>query len=89
MEFLDISSLGSAYRYVVKIEQNLKKNNKWDFSSSNPLQKKHGKGGPKSQKKEQSKDGQPQENRKSKKDIGKWCKFHKIPWHNTNECFSK
>jgi hypothetical protein len=20
------------------------------------------------------------------KDIGKWCEFHKIPWHNTYEC---
>jgi hypothetical protein len=26
---------------------------------------------------------------KSKKDVGKWCKFHKIPWHNTNECLSR
>jgi hypothetical protein len=24
-----------------------------------------------------------------KKEIGKWCDFHKIPWHNTDECFSK
>jgi hypothetical protein len=24
-----------------------------------------------------------------KKDTGKWCKFHKIPWHNTDKCFSK
>jgi hypothetical protein len=23
------------------------------------------------------------------KDTGKWCDFHKIPWHNTNECLSK
>jgi hypothetical protein len=26
---------------------------------------------------------------KSKKDTGKMCKFHKIPWHNTDECHSK
>jgi hypothetical protein len=24
-----------------------------------------------------------------KKDIEKWCDFHKIPWKNTNECRSK
>jgi hypothetical protein len=24
-----------------------------------------------------------------KNDIGKWCDFHKISWHNTNECRSK
>jgi hypothetical protein len=24
-----------------------------------------------------------------KNNIGKWCDFHKIPWHNTNECRSK
>ena len=23
------------------------------------------------------------------KDMEKWCDFHKIPWHNTNECHSK
>ena len=24
-----------------------------------------------------------------KKDIGKWCEYHKSPWHNTEECYSK
>jgi hypothetical protein len=28
-------------------------------------------------------------NRKKKKDTGKWCDFHKIPWHNTDEYHSK
>jgi hypothetical protein len=27
-------------------------------------------------------------NRKSKKDTRKWCEFHNIPWHNTDECHS-
>jgi hypothetical protein len=34
----------------------------------------------------------PQENKghgKKKKDTGRWCDFHKIPWHNTNECLLK
>jgi hypothetical protein len=24
-----------------------------------------------------------------KKDMGKWCEYHKIPWQNTDECRSK
>jgi len=28
-------------------------------------------------------------NEKTKKGIGKWCDFHKIPWHNTHECHLK
>jgi hypothetical protein len=24
-----------------------------------------------------------------KKDTGKWCDFHKIPWHNNDKCLSK
>jgi hypothetical protein len=45
MEFLDISSLGVAYRYVVKIEQKLKQKMR-QFGSGNPSQQKQGKGSP-------------------------------------------
>jgi hypothetical protein len=24
-----------------------------------------------------------------KKEMRKWCEYHKIPWHNTEECHSK
>jgi hypothetical protein len=56
MEFLDISSLGTAYRYVVKIEKKLKQKAR-QFGPGNPSQQKSGKGDPNPQNKEQSKDG--------------------------------
>jgi hypothetical protein len=46
MDFLDISSLGATYIYVVKIEQKFKQQNKWEFGSANPQQPKYGKGDP-------------------------------------------
>jgi hypothetical protein len=46
MEFMDISSLGAAYRYVVKIEQKFKHQNKKEFGSANSQQPKYGKGSP-------------------------------------------
>ena len=45
MEFLNISSLGVAYRYVVKIKQNLKQKMR-QFGPGNPSQQKLGNGGP-------------------------------------------
>jgi hypothetical protein len=56
MEFLDISSLGVAYRYVIKIEQKLKQKMQ-QFGPGNPSQQNPGKGGPNPQKKGQSKYG--------------------------------
>jgi hypothetical protein len=55
MKFLDISSLGVAYRYVVKIEKNLKQKTR-EFGPGNPSQQKPRKGGPNPQNKGQSKD---------------------------------
>jgi hypothetical protein len=66
MEFLDISSLGAAYRYAVKIEQKLKQKT-WQFGPGNPSQQKPGKGGPNPQNKGQNKDGQYQDNSPSRK----------------------
>jgi hypothetical protein len=49
MDFLDISSLGLAYRYVVKIDQNFKHQKKWEFESTNPQQPTYDKEGPNKQ----------------------------------------
>jgi hypothetical protein len=57
MDFLDIASLGAAYRYVFKFEQK-----RQDFGSANSSQSKWGKGGPNLENKGQSKDGGSQEN---------------------------
>jgi hypothetical protein len=45
MDFLDISSLGATYRYVIKIEHKFKQWNKREFGSANIPQHKYGKGG--------------------------------------------
>jgi hypothetical protein len=45
MKFLDISSLGAAYRYVVKIEQKIKQKMR-QFGPGNPTQQNPRKGGP-------------------------------------------
>ena len=49
MDFLDMSSLSVAYRYVVKIEKKFKHQNKWEFRFSNPQQPKYDKDDPNKQ----------------------------------------
>ena len=95
MEFLDISSLGTAYQYATKIEQKFKQK-KRDFGSAN---QKQGKGAPKPQNQGHNQGMATQENlpktqekintAKMKKEAGKWCEFHKRPTHNTSECRAK
>jgi hypothetical protein len=75
---------------VVKIEQKFKHQNKWEFESPNPQQPKYDKDvSNKQPPKNQSKTRENKCHRKTKKDTGKWCDFHKIPWHNIDECRSK
>ena len=57
MEFLDISSLGSIYRYAVKIEDKFWQKNKQDSRPANPPQK-QSKGNPRPQNRGQGKDNQ-------------------------------
>jgi hypothetical protein len=90
MDFLNISSLGVTYRYVVKIEQKFRHQNKWEFGSANLQQPKHSKYGPNQQPLENHyKTYEKKGKVKTKNDTGKWRDFHKIPRHNTNECHSK
>jgi hypothetical protein len=96
MEFLDIVSLGTAYRYVAKIEQKFKQKRR-EFRSANSSQPKQRSPNPHNT--GQIKDGHSHDNQsklqhkkgneKSKKETEKWCEYHKIPWSNTEECFSK
>jgi hypothetical protein len=80
MEFMDISSLGVAYRYAVKIEQKFKHQNKREFGSANLQQPKYDKDDPNKQSPEnQSKTQEKKGHGKTKKNIGKWCDFHKSP----------
>jgi hypothetical protein len=90
MDFLDISSLSFSYRYVVKIEQKFKNQNKWEFGSTNPQQLKYDKDNPNKQSPEnQSKTQEKKGHKKTKKDTGKRCEFNKSPWHNIDEFRSK
>jgi hypothetical protein len=61
MEFLDVSSLGAAYRYAIKIEQKLKQKTR-KFGPGNPSQQNPGRGSPNPHNKEHKKYGQYQDN---------------------------
>jgi hypothetical protein len=80
MDFLDISSLGAAYRYAVKIEQKFKHQNKREFGSANPQQPKYDKDNPNKQSPEnQSKTQEKKGHGKTKKDTRKMVRVPQNP----------
>jgi hypothetical protein len=90
MDFLNISSLGVVYRYAIKIEHKFRHQNKWEFGSANMKQPKHGKDCPNQQPLNNQFETKDKKGKvKMKNDTRKWCDFHKIPQHNTDECHSK
>jgi len=97
MEFLDITSMGMTYIYVVNIEHKFKQKRR-EFGFANSSQPKQEKYDPNRQNKGRRKyahthdnQSKPQHkgNEKSKKEMRKWCEYHKILWHNTEESCSK
>jgi hypothetical protein len=46
MDFLDISSLGVAYQYALKIDHKFKHKNKCEYGYANPQKPKYGKDDP-------------------------------------------
>ena len=80
MDFLNISSSGISYQYVVKIKHKFRHQNKWEFRSANLQQLKHGKDIPNQEPLDnQSKTQDEKGIVKMKKDTRKWYDFHKIP----------
>jgi hypothetical protein len=75
---------------LLKSSRNLSTRNKWEFGSANLQQPKYDKDAlTNSLLKTSPSHKKRRVTGKTKKDTGKWCDFHKIPWHNTDECRSK
>lgn len=90
MEFLNIETLATAFKYATKIKENFKQKGKRDYFSNN---KPRGEGNNKFGGKLERKDppSNPSKNtwwatKKIQTNVGMWCEIHKPPIHNTKEC---
>jgi hypothetical protein len=91
MEFLDITPLGTTYRYAVKIEQKFKQKRR-EFAYENSSQSKQGKATPTHMARDREKMDTlrttiPRCN--TRREMKRRKEYRKIPSHNTEECPSK
>jgi hypothetical protein len=80
MDFINISSLGVAYQYVVKIKKKFRHHNKWELGSANPQQPKNGKDDPNQLPLDNHSKTQDKKSKgKMKNDTRKWRDLQNIP----------
>jgi len=82
MDFLHIETLGTTFKYVVKIEEKFEQKGKKDYFLNN---KSKGEGGSKFGGKQTTKDLSSHTSSTTNKGNKKMCEFHKTPGHNTKD----